>query len=378
MNWKGVIIILGIICFSLLEDSRNSFTDMQGAPSKGEPDLGLYMRILKEDSIDSLFQYYHKRRRFNGAVLIAQHGEILYEKAFGYAKKHTREPLSLNHAFQLASVSKIFTATAIMLLYQDGKLDFDDELSKHIPGWPYEKMTIRNLLNHRSGMARYMAVASWHWKKRRTPMSNDDVLNQYIKHKPITFFRPNRGFNYCNTNYVILASLVEEVSGMPFNEFMQKRIYEPLKMDDAMINRRGSDVPIPREAFGYKAGRRGYYKAFNDYIDGVWGDKNMYASVRDLYKFEVALQEGELISPSTLEKAYTPGSKWRRNNYGFGWRIKTGDNPLYYHFGWWRGFRSCFIRDLKNNLTIIILSNRDHPGLNINYWNLYNKILNME
>ncbi|MEM6800097.1 MAG: serine hydrolase domain-containing protein [Bacteroidota bacterium] len=374
---KAAILVFSIILTSLLIDAdppqsqAGILTSLDDDPQK----LGIYLRLLKGPTIDSVFTHLHQKRRFNGTVLVMQEGQTLYKQSFGYANLRKKELLDEHSSFQLASVSKIFTATAVMLLQQEGKLNIEDKIIDHIPGWPYDNMSIKNLLNHRSGMARYMAVASWYWKNWRKDMSNDDVLRQYIRHKPPIFFRPNRNFNYCNTNYVILASLVEKVSGMPFEEFMEEKIFQPLDMQDAMIYARGQKMEIPREAIGYKAGRRGYYKAPNDYIDGVWGDKNMFASISDLEKFELALRNNELLDAEHTELMFVPGSGRRRYNYGLGWRLRKGDKNLMYHFGWWRGYRTCYLKDPENDLTLIILTNRDHPGLNVDYWKVYEQIL---
>ncbi|MEO1448170.1 MAG: serine hydrolase domain-containing protein [Bacteroidota bacterium] len=381
--WIRALVVLGIICgISLLMGgpygASRSYSHLDSAAlwhKWGDATL----RLLKGDDLQDYFDFRHRRRRFNGVVYIAEKGTVLHQKAYGVANERTRKALTMHSSFQLASLSKVFTATAVLLLYQEGKVDLEAPVSDYLKGWPYEKMKVRHLLHHRSGMARYMAVAAWHWKKPYTPMSNQDVLRQYIRHDPITFFRPGRNFNYCNTNYVILACLVEAVSGQSFRDFMEARIFSPLCMEDAMIYSRVDDPEIPNEAIGYKAGRRGYYRAPNDYIDGVYGDKGMYASMSDLVKFDAAIRDGSLLWPETLEAAYTPGSKYRSRNYGLGWRLRTYKGAkLAYHFGWWRGFRTCYMRDLTADRTIIILSNRDHPGLNLSYWNVYNMLCKLD
>jgi CubicO group peptidase (beta-lactamase class C family) len=337
------------------------------------------LRLLKGRELATYFEELASKRKLNGTVLVAERGTILHQGAYGYADLREKEPMKLESAFQLASVSKVFTATAVLLLVQEGKLGLDDLLSDHLKGWPYEDMTVRNLLNHRSGMGRYMAVASWYWKDWRRPMSNADVLSQYVRKKPPIYFWPDRNFNYCNTNYVILASLVEEISGQSFADFMQERVFDPLKMKQAMIYSRVEDPLIPEEAIGYKAGRRGFYRAPNDYIDGVVGDKGMYASVMDLYKFDQALYEGEFLRRDLVESMGEYGGKRRRSAYGMGWRIKKRDGrKILYHFGWWRGFRTCFIRDLEKEQTIIVLTNKDQPGLNLKYWDIFDELQTLD
>lgn len=336
---------------------------------------------LRVGKIDQSFKKLQKKRRFNGTILIAEDGHIIHKGAYGYANMRTKDTLSIHSSFQLASVSKIFTATAILLLYEEGKIDLDDEVRTHIKGFPYKDMTIRNLLNHRSGMGRYMATAGKYWKTWREPMDNDDVVYQYRRYKPPIFFTPDNGFNYCNTNYVFLASLVESVSGLSFAEFCQKRIFEPLDMKNSIIYSRKTDPDIPNEAIGYKASWRGWRKAANDYIDGVVGDKGMYSSAYDLFLFDQALRKNTLLKPETLELAYTPGSPFTRRryqNYGLGWRIDRYRQDVPYHFGWWRGFRTCFIRDLTQDRTIIILANVDIPGRNLRYWDVYKYVTSMD
>jgi len=373
MILRGTFVLL-IVGIALLFTGNQPLTSRTGALNPDslwcawEYEATLPFRASR---LDSIFSRLRDRRKFSGCVLIAENGRILHSGAYGYANLRTKDTLSLHTSFQLASVSKVFTATAVMLLYQDGKLDFDDEVRQHLPDFPYEGMTIRHLLNHRSGMGRYMATAAKYWKKWREPMYNTDVVYQYKRFKPPIFFRPNRGFNYCNTNYVFLASLVEQVSGMSFADFCHKRIFEPLGMKNSLIYSRKTQPPIPHEAIGYKAGWRGFYKAPNDYIDGVVGDKGMYSSVYDLYLFDRALYEHRLLSAETQREAFRPGSPRRYNNYGFGWRLKNG---IPYHTGWWRGFRSCYIHDFQTRRTIIILSNRDIPGRNLNFWKIYQEV----
>lgn len=370
------VLVLGIALLTagnrpLSHDAQRSYSDSLWCAWEYEATAP-----FRAAQIDDYFQRLRSRKKFNGVVLVAEHGNILHSGAYGYAHFKRKDTLSIHTSFQLASVSKIFTATAIMMLHEEGKLCFDDKISTHLSKFPYQNMTIRHLLNHRSGMGRYMATAAAHWKTWRKPMYNDDVVDQYHRHNPMIFFTPGRGFNYCNTNYVFLASVVEAVSGMRFADFCRERIFEPLGMKHSLIYSRKFDPDIPNEATGYKVGWRGYYKADNDYIDGVVGDKGMYSSAYDLFLFDRALAEHRLLKPETLEQAYTPGTPHRRYNYGFGWRLKLGANEhkIPYHTGWWRGFRTCYIRDVEADRTLIVLSNLDFPGRNLNFWKTYEYI----
>lgn len=376
---------LGILCISLffILCLVSSPLQLSNAPDsiRINPDSIMtslsykYTLPKRKAALKSYFEKAYAQKRFHGVVIITEKDKILHQGAYGYANLSRKDTLSMESSFQLASVSKIFTAVAIMILYEDCKLDFEDKVQQHLPDFPYEKLKIKHLLNHRSGLGRYMAISGKYWKKRwREPLSNKEVYRQYSKYKPVTYFNPGNGFNYCNTNYVFLASIVEEISGLSFGEFCRQRIFEPLGMDQSVIKPWGSEVEVPNEVVGYKRRWRGWRKAANDYIDGVVGDKGMYASVQDLYKFDQALNKHVILQPSTIEQAFSPGSPVRFNNYGFGWRLKAGKEVLPYHFGWWRGFRSAYIHDYEHDRTVIMLCNKDISGLNRRFWDIYDFI----
>lgn len=330
------------------------------------------VRIMVSDEVTQMVDSVIDSHRFNGSILVTHKGDLIYERSVGMANlRHDRE-LGNHDAFQLASVSKMFTATAIMLLQEEGQLALDSAIKTYLPEWPYADQTVRHLLNHRSGLARYMAVASWYWTDHMKPLHNEDVIDQYAQHAPITFFTPDNGFNYCNTNYVVLAEVVARVSGTSFGQFMNERIFGPLDMCDAFVYARGDTVSHPNEIIGYKPGRKRYYQAPQDYIDGVWGDKNIYASISDMQKFEAALWNDDLLSQSSLKEIWTPASPGRSYNYGLGWRVRVlEEEQIPYHFGWWRGFRSCYIHDPNSGMSFIMLSNVDDSRRIPNYWDTF-------
>lgn len=332
----------------------------------------------KAAELNDRFSYLQRKTGFNGTVLYAEKGRIIFKKAFGFRDvRHRRDSLTTSDAFQLASVSKMFAATAIMILHKEGKIDYDTDIRKYLPGFPYEDVTCRLLMNQRSGLPRYMSLALDKWPNKRIPLSNNDMLELFEKYAPDRYFKPNGGFHYCNTNYALLANIVEAVSGMHFEDFMREKVFEPLGMKDAFIyNMRGdSSVPlyIGKGVPGfYRRGWR-WREMENDYLNGVMGDKNVYCSVEDLFKYDQSLNNFTLLPDTILREAFEPGSKkyWKRkNNYGFGWRIKDGMDSTVYHFGWWKGFRTFYIRDMKHLRTLIVLTNKDKgPGSN-NFWNI--------
>ena len=322
----------------------------------------------KAEELEDRFQRLNKSGVFNGTVLYAEYGQVVYKGAFGFDDFRSRDSLEVNSAFQLASVSKMFTAYAIMVLHEDGKLDYDDTLTKYIPEFPAKDVTIRNLLNHRSGLSRYMSLADKYWNINR-PIRNEDVIKLFVKYQPSPYFRPGDGFHYCNTNYALLASVVERITGQPFDTFVQERIFGPLNMTSSFIYHIKNDsvilAEVPVGVPGYRVRGRRLVKVSDYYLNGVMGDKGVYSTVEDLFKFSLALDNGYPVSLAALEEAFTPGSppyRGRKDNYGFGWRLKDSHDSTAYHYGWWKGFRTYFVRDMKNQRTLIALTNT-HSGV---------------
>jgi len=307
--------------------------------------------------LDSIFNFLHKKRGFNGTVLLTKYDQVIYKNAFGYADLQQKEPLKTETAFQLASVSKQFTAMAIMILKERGELEYDDVIQKFIPDFPYEGITIRQLLTHRSGLSNYTYFSDELWPDRSIPLTNDDVINLMMQHQPPIYFKPDLKFNYSNTGYFLLASIVEKASGEAFPVFMEKNIFGPLEMDNTFTF--GPALPSENIAVGHMGNRR---KRSPDYLDTVLGDKGMYSSVEDLYKWDQALYTEKLVSRATLEEAFTgfhANKKKVKEDYGFGWRIKELKNgdPVVYHAGLWHGYNTYLLRNPKDHSTIIILSN---------------------
>jgi CubicO group peptidase (beta-lactamase class C family) len=264
----------------------------------------------------------------------------------------------------------MFTAMAIMILEEENKLEYDDTIQRFIPEFPYRGVTIRQLLTHRSGLSRYMTLAHEKWPDHNVPITNEAVIDLYVKYRPDPYFRPDNGFHYCNTNYALLASVVERISGMPFHRFMKTKIFDPLGMKDSFIYHMDQDSVVSAYV---DTGVPGYFyrgwrlrEQRNYYLNGVTGDKGVYSSVNDLAKWDLAIYYNTLVSDTTIQKAFTPGSPryWKRkDNYGYGWRIKESEDSTAFHFGWWKGFRTFYIRDMKQEKTIIVLTNKDKgPG----------------
>jgi len=314
-----------------------------------------YYKAAVRHFADSLFTH----RPFNGSLLVAKNGQIIYELYSGFRDPRTKTDSILpNTAFHLASVSKTFTAMAVLKLQEEGKLRTSDSVAAYLPGFPYPAITVKTLLNHRSGLPNYVHyMENLGWDRRKT-ISNRDVLDFIIaRHQDIQTGSSDRRFSYSNTNFALLALIVEKVTGQSFPEYMKMAFFDPLGMVDTYVY---TPADSAKSLKSYFYSGRPY--AF-DYLDNVYGDKNVYSTVRDMLKWDQALAGGALLSKASLDSAYAGYSfeKPGINNYGLGWRmfmLKNGKKFIY-HNGWWHGNRTAFYRLLDENATIIAFSNND-------------------
>ncbi len=321
-----------------------------------------YKRVYKSEieDINQFFQKQHKKKGFNGNVLFAIDGIPIFVKCFGVRSITSKELLQSHDAFQLASVSKPITATAILQLYELGKLKLTDTLQKFIPNFPtqYKGITIHQLLSHQSGLFEYDKFNDREWRKNKEFLTFQAILNAVIKKEPYPYYKAGKKFDYLNFNYVILAQIVEKVSQKSFNEYLQLNIFKKAGMKDAFVfNANDSTSVSKKKVFGH------IYRRTHplDYQDGVYGDKGIFASVHDMLAFNQAYTKGVLIKDSTRILAENKQvKKWNSfKNYGYGWRLDhtEGKKKITYHNGWWKGYKSKFIRLENNKLTIVVLSN---------------------
>ena len=304
---------------------------------------------------------YHKilGSSFNGEILVAKNGQIVFEDYQGVADFRKKTPITPHTSMHLASISKTFTAMTILHLWEMGKLSLDDSLQHFFPGLPYKGITVKMLLSHRSGLPNYVYFMETGFDRKKKA-SNQDVIDFMIANKPKIAAYPNRAFQYCNTNFLLLASIVEKVTNMPFPEYMKDSVFTPLGMNDTYIfSQKDTANYIPT----YQNGRP--FPMSN--VDCTYGDKNVYSTVRDMLKWDRALYANTFIKASTLAMATKPQSleKPSLHNYGLGWRTfynpKTGDSIIY-HNGYWHGSNTVFNRITQDTATIILLGNRYSPN----------------
>ncbi len=312
--------------------------------------------------IDEYFSRRHKWGGFNGSVLFAVKGQVVYQKVFGYRNLIKKIPLQLDDAFQLASVSKTITSTAILQLYDKGLLSLSDTIQQFIPDFPakYKGITIDYLLSHKSGLFEYWHFNDKVWRKGRHFLTYQRLFDAIKANEPGINFYPGRRYNYNNLNYIVLSRIVEIVSKQPYATYLEENIFKPSGMVDAFVFDGNDSLSlIKRKVIGHYYGSRQYRL---EYPDGLAGDKGIFASTTDLLRFDQALVNGLLLKDSTLKLATTKKHErlhdW--DNYGYGWRIDVteGKPTVIHHSGWWKGFKTKFIRVEDNQATIVILSNR--------------------
>jgi N-acyl-D-aspartate/D-glutamate deacylase/CubicO group peptidase (beta-lactamase class C family) len=311
----------------------------------------------KIKKIDSALTYLYQHQLFNGTALIGEKGKVMYKKAFGRTAALNGNQLTTASAFNLASVSKQFTAMMVMILKEQGKLQYDDMVQKYLPSFPYETVTIRQLLTHTSGIPEYFEFAGRYMNLLDT-LTNASLLALLAEKKPPPVFQPGQKWEYCNTNYTTLASIIEKISGTSPDKFFDQYIAKPLKLDNTFIYSIKMKTYPPSRIFGFHNENGRPVADDLVWMDGIMGDGAVYSTVEDLYKWEQALYTEKLVKKATFNDAMTPV---RLNNgeatkYGFGWFI---DEPgvKVSHTGSWVGFRNLIVRYLQKNQTLILLDN---------------------
>ncbi len=365
-----LLAIFSLVLFSCKKENSSSEELNTTLPNFGNVELDEIFKqkdnkLKNRDSIVTVIDSYYKRvwekGDLWGSFLVAKGDEILYEGYRGYTQDNKQAPVNDTVALHVASISKSITAMAVMKLIEAGKLQLDDPLTKYFPGFPYPKVTVFTLLSQRSGLPKYE-----YFIEKITPkpaelskefISNKDILNLLIKYKPELARETDTGFMYCNTNYALLALLVEQVTKTPFPEAMQQIVFLPLKMKHTYILQE-KDMESAAKSF-YQRGPRVYPY---DRLDLIYGDKNVYTTPRDLLNFSKAMFAKNFLRDDLQKMVFEPYSNERPgiNNYGLGFRMKVfnENEKLTYHNGWWHGTNSVFGHLLKSNVTIIAIGNK--------------------
>lgn len=330
----------------------------------------------KYKKLDSLFTTLAGKGYFNGCVLVAEGGKPIYDTAIGYANFDTKQKLNNETMFELASVSKQFTAMAIMQLHQRGKLNYEDAVVKFLPRFLYKKVTIDNLLHHTSGVPEFLG-----WTDKLIDVNrinyDQDILDALVKNKLPLNFEAGEKLSYSNTNYVLLALIVERISGLSFSDYLAKNIFSPLGMKHTQVyHQRAAQKKIENYAYGYlynpdKGGfdLNDHFPAnrYEYFFDGIAGPYGISSTTGDMLKWDQALYTEKLVSRSVQDEAYKVS---KLNNgkdatfsgipYGFGWLILPSlpdEGHRYMHSGGYPGYMAIITRFPDKNKTIIVLTN---------------------
>ncbi|MBX9891856.1 MAG: beta-lactamase family protein [Chitinophagaceae bacterium] len=328
-----------------------------------------------QQSVTQIIQTANEQVPFSGTVLIAEKGKIRYYEAFGYRTFADSIAIQANDVFELASVSKQFTAMIILMLKEKGLLQLDDGIDKYV-SVPYKGITIRHLLTHTSGLPDYQAIMDQYWDKSKVA-GNPDIITYLNQYAPPAKFTPGEKYDYSNTGYVLLASIAEKVSGKDFIQLSREWIFQPLKMRETNIRTAAEKATLSNFALGhiYVPFRKAFIRAdsFPSSNYTIWlgnrkGPGRISSTATDLLKWDQALYSNKLISAASLAEAFQP---MRLNNgqfsqYGFGWDLETdstlgkivahnGDNP---------GYKTMIVRCIDTQQTIIVLCNNAHPQFN--------------
>lgn len=356
--YKTFLSILLIVLFSL--PLGMSALILDGKPLLETPSADKFpvpAEIIKQTQkkLQESLQKFH----FNGTALIAFHGEIILEEAKGFANFKTKTPINIESGFQLASASKPFTALSIMILKERKLLDYDDKAIKYLPTFPYPDITIRQLLNHTSGLQNYMYLVDNYWSNNKS-ISNEDMLDLIISHHLPLNNIPGRRFEYSNTGYAILALIVEKITHEYFGDFLNTEIFSKIGMTNSFVYNRNQMEQDSGQVVGYTSPGRWAHQYYHDANNEIMGDKSVFSTVHDLYKFTQALNNYELVDKSTLDEAYTKAilTNSRSVNYGFGWRLREDEHHNYiYHNGAWHGFASTITLEPDSKITLVLLNN---------------------
>ncbi|HYA25138.1 MAG TPA: serine hydrolase domain-containing protein, partial [Terriglobales bacterium] len=327
-------------------------------------------RAGRTQQADAIFADLKSDHAPGAAVLVLEDGQAVFERGYGVTNLRTRDPIDAHANFRLASVTKQFTAMAVMLLVQDGKLTYETRLTNIFPDFPEygRSITIRNLLHHTSGLPDYedlMAPQDPNVPAGKMYQISDDEVLQLLKRQTSTKFAPGYRWRYSNSGYVVLGLLVQKVSGVPFGTFLHDRIFAPLHMDHTILYEKGKNE-VSHRAYGHTKTPAGWQETDQSPTSATLGDGGVYSSVADLAKWDQALREHRLLSDSEMRAAVSPvnapgveGEDGEPAEYGFGWFLNPyKGHARMWHYGESMGFRTAIERFVADKLTVVVLANR--------------------
>jgi CubicO group peptidase (beta-lactamase class C family) len=327
------------------------------ATGTSEPPAGA-VSSADAQAIDGLFRQYARPGMPGAAIVVIVNGRVAFSRGYGLAELETNTPVSENTNFRLASLTKAFTAMAIMLLVNDGRLQFDDHVGDILPDFPaYGRgIRIRHLLSHTSGLRAYQDFLPASPPRQ---LKDRDVL-ALLHRVDTTYFPPGSAFRYGDSGYAVLALVAERVSGKSFARFLHERIFARIGMKSTVAYEPGVSE-VPRRAVGYSLTPPGIRPSDQSIASAVLGDGGIYSSVGDLVAWDRALDNNALIDAQLQQLAWTPAAlnDGTRIRYGFGWFIDRGASGLQLsHHGETSGFTNAIVKYPDRRLTVVVLTNR--------------------
>ena len=317
----------------------------------------------KKYSVEKYCGKYWNNPNNNLSFLVAKDGQIIYERYQGLGNREENIAIEQNTPLHIASVSKVITATAILLLVNHNKIGLDQKVNTILEDFPYPEITVRTLLDHRSGMRNYAYFTEDKdvWDRKKT-LTNQDILNLLVEKNIQLESTTDTRFAYCNTNYAVLASIIEKVTEMSYPQAMKEMVFKPLGMNDSYVFEHDRHLETALPSYKGSNMRLAY-----DYLDAVYGDKNIYSTPRDLLKFDMARKAPTFLHKNLRDQIYVGYSNERKGtkNYGLGVRLiewETGQKFVF-HNGWWHGNTSSYITLMKEGVTIIALSNKFNKNI---------------
>lgn len=314
---------------------------------------------LAEDipsKVDEYLNAYVDQGRFSGAVLIAHDDEVIVRQGYNQADREHDVPNTPETKFRLGSVTKQFTAVAILQLQQQGELSVDDTLSTYMPDYPNgDRIRIHHLLRHTSGIPNYTSFDNYQQLMRRE-LSTDEIIKQF-RDRDLNF-EPGSQFSYSNSNYLLLGHLIEQISGQSYDSFLREHIFDPLGMANSGYDRRARILEHRAEGYAME----GDQLVHADFVDMSvpHGAGALYATVGDLLKWDEALETDQLLNDSLRETMFTPG----KGDYGYGWFIdESNGRKRVHHSGGINGFVTNITRFPDEDVLIVALSNFMHAPL---------------
>ncbi len=311
----------------------------------------------KRSYVQDFYENYWEYNQVSGGLLVAKNGKIIFEKYRGFANFETEEALTADTPIHIASISKVLTALAVLKLVEEDRLKLDQLVSNFYSAFPYKNVTVRDLLNHRSGLPNYAYFEhdDKYWNTNNI-QTNDNVLEALVQGISKPYSSPNTTFNYSNTNYALLALIIEKVTGLTYPEAMKYIVFDPLKMDHTFVFNIKDSAKVSQS---YTSRNKRW--DFN-FLDNIYGDKNIYSTPRDLFKMDKAMYAKKFLSEK-LKKLMKQGYSYEKpgvKNYGLGIRLMEWDTgeKLWYHNGWWHGNYTTYVRGENDSISIIALGNK--------------------